>query len=195
TPNISKLQVGVAGQTRTMPFHVAKASVASALTRSAETKMTIEVKVLSLADLIERLAWPQVDLMKIDIEGAEIDMFAACDDELLGRIAQISVEFHDFCGITPAADVERALERFHSIGFSSIRMSRVGHQDTWLINRRLLNISTSELMYTRYVVRNWMGFRRVVEREFSKRTKAFSASKGKRKKFIRLPREINLDGN
>jgi hypothetical protein len=44
-------------------------------------------------------------------------------------------------------------------------MSRVGHQDTWLINGRLLDISISELLFIRYVVRNWMGLRRVVARQ------------------------------
>jgi hypothetical protein len=60
-----------------------------------------------LKDLLDHLQLPRIDLLKADIEGAEISMLTACPDEVLGRIAQIGIEFHDFCGITPAAEVYR----------------------------------------------------------------------------------------
>jgi hypothetical protein len=106
--------------------------------------------------------------MKIDIEGAEIDALIACPDHLLKSVAQISIEFHDFCGITSSSDVLRTLDRLRRLGFFSVRMSGFGHQDTWLINRQLLNISTSELLYIRHVVRNWAGFKRVMTRQLSR---------------------------
>lgn len=164
---ILKLQVGIAGRSGMMPFHIAESSLASSLARSAELNGTaIEIPVISIPELIEQLGWQKVDLIKMDIEGAEIEALAACPDELLKRVAQISVEFHDFCGITPASDVARTLRRLCGLGFFSVRMSRVGHQDTWLINRHLLNISTQELLYIRYLLRNWTGLKRVIARQF-----------------------------
>jgi FkbM family methyltransferase len=181
---ISKLQIGIAGAAGQMPFHIAAPSptlrlprsVASSFVFPVEQAQTIEIQVISLPELVKQLAWSRVDLIKIDIEGAEIEVLNACPDDFLRRIAQISVEFHDFCGITPLSDVRYTLRRLHSLGFSSVRMSRIGHQDTWLINRRLVDISTSELFYTRYIARNWMGFRRVMKRQFyalkNRRTKS-----------------------
>ena len=165
-PRIAKIRAAVGERSGVMPFHVASEIVASSLSyKPASHTDTIDVRVMSLEELVGQLGWPLVDLLKIDIEGAEIGMLAACSDEVLGRIAQITVEFHDFCGITPAADVERILARLHALGFFSVRMSRIGHQDTWLINRRLLGISTPELLLARHVLRNWIGFKRVVTRK------------------------------
>jgi hypothetical protein len=124
------------------------------------------VSVKSLQELIEELGWARVDLLKIDIEGAEIEMLASCPDDLLRRIAQISVEFHDFCGIIAPTEVRATLARLQKLGFRYVRMSRVGHQDTWIINQSMLGISMAELLLTRYVVRNWMGLTRMVARQF-----------------------------
>ena len=170
---ISKLQAAVADKSGTMPFHVSSDSVASSLLHKAGSHTeTIDVQVFSLADLLERLAWCRVDLLKIDIEGAEIGLLARTPDEVLERVAQISIEFHDFCGLTPLADVERTLVRLRRLGFFSVRMSRVGHQDTWLINRRMLDVSMSELLFIRHVVRNWMGFKRITARKIKALTRA-----------------------
>ena len=128
-----------------MPFHIADSSLASSLWPAAAGPIrTIEVQAISLPDLLSLIGCQRVDLIKIDIEGAEIDVLAACPDEVLKNIAQISVEFHDFCHITDLSDVKRTLQRLRRLGFFSVRMSRVGHQDTWLINRRLLHISDLE---------------------------------------------------
>jgi FkbM family methyltransferase len=169
TSRISKIQAAVADKSGTMLFHVASESVASSLVRRASSHLeSIEVRVFSLADLLAHGGWSRIDLLKIDIEGAEIGMLAACPDEILACIAQISVEFHDFCDITPEVDVKETLARLHGLGFYSVRMSRIGHQDTWLINRRLVNISTSELLFTRYCIRNWKGMKRVAKRRLDR---------------------------
>jgi FkbM family methyltransferase len=168
-PKISRIQAAVAGASGVMPFYISSQSVASSLQGSATSdKNVVDVQVLSLADLLDRIAWSRVDLLKVDIEGAEIGMLDACSDEVLGRIAQITIEFHDFCGITPGPEVARLVERLRRVGFFSVRMSRVGHQDTWLINRRLLPISIVELLFTRYVIRNWQGLKRVVARHLKR---------------------------
>ena len=169
TPQISKLQLAIASKSGTMPFHIANSSLASSLWPAAAGPIrTIEVQAISLPDLLSLIGCQRVDLIKIDIEGAEIDVLAACPDEVLKNIAQISVEFHDFCHITDLSDVKRTLQRLRRLGFFSVRMSRVGHQDTWLINRRLLHISDLELICARHLVRNWMGFQRVMGRQFKR---------------------------
>jgi FkbM family methyltransferase len=169
-PGVSKIQAALAGESGKMLFHVSADSVASSLLRNKQSGgKEISVNVLSLSDLLARVGCHYIDLVKIDIEGAEIGLLNSCSDEILQRIGQITVEFHDFCGITPISDVETTLTRLRRIGFCSVRMSRVGHQDTWLINRNRCDISSAELHFTQLWLRNWMGGKRVARRYFSPR--------------------------
>lgn len=161
TEKISKRQLAISDKPGRKRFHASEESLASSLTEGG----SLYVAVNSLPNLVDELGWECVDLLKADIEGAEIDMLAACPDEFLSkRIAQISIEFHDFCGITSSAVVRQTLDRLHRLGFFSVRMSRVGHQDTWLINRNLLQASRMDLLAIRYISRNWFGLKRVLTR-------------------------------
>jgi len=161
---IKTIQAAVGGRSGTMGFRVDEENgLASALTNDATAD--VQVKVITLPELLDDLRWPTIDLLKVDIEGAEIGMLEACTDELLSsRMFQISIEFHDFCGITPPHVVTRTLDRLHSIGFESIRMSRIGHQDTWLINRNLLPVTKTDILFHTLVTRNWYGAKRVAAR-------------------------------
>jgi FkbM family methyltransferase len=162
TADICTLQIAIADRPGTMNFRISENSLASSLDECG----SIAVEVDSLPNLITKLGWDRVDLLKVDIEGAEIGMLSACaDDFLSNKIAQISIEFHDFCGITRPETVHDTISRLNEIGFVSIRMSRVGHQDTLLLNTLLLpHISKFDIAIARYVTRNWFGLKRVVGR-------------------------------
>ncbi len=51
---------------------------------------------ITFRELRRRAGVDRIDLLKIDIEGAEIGMFDDCTDEELSSIGQITVEFHAF---------------------------------------------------------------------------------------------------
>lgn len=160
---IKKMQVAVSSSSGTLSFVVDENNLLASAVSAPDADGSIKVKAVTLPDLLDGLGWPQIDLLKVDIEGSEIDVLAACSDAFISeRIAQMTIEFHDFCGLTPLETVRKTLDRLHHLGFYSVRMSRVGHQDTWLINRRLLKISTLELILTRYLIRNWFGAKRMV---------------------------------
>lgn len=73
---------------------------------------SIEVETVTLAAAMERLNLAKVDLLKLDIEGAEFEVFAKTSDALLREIGQITVEFHDFIeGCGTAQDVRRIFRR------------------------------------------------------------------------------------
>jgi len=48
-----------------------------------------------LETLLDELAIPRVDLLKLDCEGAEYPVLLGADDATLGRIERIRLEFHD----------------------------------------------------------------------------------------------------
>jgi FkbM family methyltransferase len=85
-----------------VPFHLSRIpegnSLHAALAASwadGETR-TIEAPMITLAGLLELARLPAVDLVKIDIEGAEYDVLPTLDRALAERLAQLTVEFHDF---------------------------------------------------------------------------------------------------
>lgn len=124
----------------------------------------VQVQCMDLESFARHAGASRIDLLKIDIEGAEIPMLAACSDDFLRQIPQITIEFHDFCGITPPHEVTRCIERMKTLGFDFIRFSRVGHQDTLLVNRALVSVSKAEFLYTKHIYRNLKGAIRVLRK-------------------------------
>jgi FkbM family methyltransferase len=168
TPLISKLQAAAAAKSGMVPFHIATDSIHSSMYRPSAVVNVIDVRALSLPDLFALVGVTPLDLVKIDIEGAEIDMINSCPPSILQQIRQLSVEFHDHNGITPASEIRSTLARLHKLGFFSVRMSRQGHHDTWLINRNLCDVSTAELKFIERVAPTWIGIKRVARRKFAR---------------------------
>ena len=86
-------------------------TLVSSLSKSISDN-TVSVKSESLNSLIERVGG--VDLLKIDIEGAEYDLIEKTSIETLAKASNIILEFHD----NPDGKVLRILEKLESAGFS-----------------------------------------------------------------------------
>lgn len=70
----------------------------------------VEVEIRAVAEVLEGLGVEQVDLMKINIEGAEYDLVQAlADSGWIGRIRDLQVQFHDF-----VPDAHQRLPRIHA---------------------------------------------------------------------------------
>lgn len=57
------------------------------------------VRVLPLSGLFDLAGAPEIDFLKVDIEGSERSVFSAATADVLGRIQRIAMEYHD--GIVP----------------------------------------------------------------------------------------------
>jgi FkbM family methyltransferase len=68
---------------------------------------------VGFVDLLEHVqAWPEIDLLKCDIEGAELDFVAGYASDLIPRVRRAVVELHhDRC------DTGRCLSLFEAAGF------------------------------------------------------------------------------
>ena len=95
SPLISKLQAAAASKSGTVPFHVATDSIFSSLYPTSSVVRVIEVRAFSLSDLFDLVETRPLDLLKMDIEGAEVELLNTCPPSVLQQIRQITVEFHD----------------------------------------------------------------------------------------------------
>jgi FkbM family methyltransferase len=67
-------------------------------THTSNLKDSKKVKVMGLKDLIEKESLSEIDLIKIDVEGAEYDIFKTINNEILSGVKYILMEFHDNFG-------------------------------------------------------------------------------------------------
>ena len=85
------------------------------------------------------------DLVKVDIEGAEIAMFASAPDAILQRIGQLTVEFHDFMEPDNAsliAEVAVVKERLGRLGFNCFQFSHPHNGDVLFVNSARICLPT-----------------------------------------------------
>ena len=121
----------------------------------------------TLENLIYELKLERIDLLKVDIEGAEIDMFDAASDTTLRKLLQITVEFHDFINPRERDDVRRQIHRFEKLGFDCVVMTHRHHGDVWMVNRKALGLSVLKFLYFKMIIKYTRGIGRILCRFFN----------------------------
>ena len=164
-PGIQAFNYAVAGSAGEVDFRLTDNDEASSIVRSSSDAVgdIVRVKTIGLADLLEQMRVDYVDLLKVDIEGAEIEMFDAMPDRIAPAFGQLTVEFHDFCGI-PVAAIERVSRKLGKLGFAAIKFSRHTYGNVWFVNTRRLDVSQLDLACAKYIYRNLAGARRILAR-------------------------------
>ena len=77
-----------------------------------------EVEVADFKAIFEITNTRKVDVLKIDVEGAEYDLLLRAPSELLAKTGQVLVEFHHHCVVgVSEADNERVIERLTQLNF------------------------------------------------------------------------------
>jgi FkbM family methyltransferase len=85
---------------------------------------TVTCEGMTLETFLERQGVGQIDLLKVDIEGAEGPMFGATPDAVLQRARQVSIEFHDFIRDSISTEEVRSIfDRMGRLGFHCMPFS------------------------------------------------------------------------
>ncbi len=91
----------------------------------------VEVETITLEGLFASTHAPgdrvQIDLVKLDIEGAELDVLESTSEQTLGRIQQLSVEFHQFLHPEAKPRIENIKRRLQHLGFWCLDLSRCNY--------------------------------------------------------------------
>lgn len=84
-------------------------------TQLSET--VVVVPSISLSTFFHEIAVEHIDLLKIDVEGAELDIVETTPADIIQQCTQISVEFHTFLYPSHSERVEEAIARLAGLGF------------------------------------------------------------------------------
>jgi FkbM family methyltransferase len=92
----------------------------AALKRTPETLSKYTVPTIKISEIFERYDLDRIDLLKVDIEGAEWEVLLDLDEKYLNKIGQLCVEFHDFIDPTKKEDTQKVISRLKSLGYKMI---------------------------------------------------------------------------
>jgi FkbM family methyltransferase len=85
---------------------------------------SLDVPARTLGSIVHQFGLDRIDLLKIDVEGAEVDILLDSPQDVLERANQITVEFHDWLDPSLASGVRDTFARLRSLGFQMFRFSR-----------------------------------------------------------------------
>ena len=134
-PGVTIHQVAVSGTRGSRPFLVMNNSEASHFPNAnGSSEGTIQVQAVTLEDLISEMPTDAcIDLIKMDIEGAELDVLEHVPAGLMERVRQLTVEFHEFVYPESRVRVEGVKKRFSDLGFWVVDFSRTNY-DVLFVN-------------------------------------------------------------
>lgn len=97
--NVTVLDTGLAGDRGSFRLFLGKANKGTGSIYSSESDRSIEITCRTLADVIADHAIDRVNLLKVDIEGAEYDVILNMPDDVLAKIDHIVLEYHESLGL------------------------------------------------------------------------------------------------
>jgi FkbM family methyltransferase len=116
------------------------------------SETVIPVPSITLSTFFQEAEVEQVDLLKIDVEGAELDIIETTEPDIFRRCTQIAVEFHRFLYPSHTSRIERAVARMSGLGFRYIDFSNE-RSDVLFINSNKIDMSgaaTATLVFYKY---------------------------------------------
>jgi FkbM family methyltransferase len=138
---VHSFNVAIAGQDGQMTLRRSRDRCTSGIFNTrASAEDTFCVTARSLESLCAEQGISHVDLLKLDIEGAELDVLERASAEFLGSVAQITCEFHDFLDSAHVPRIEAVSRRMEQLGFRVIRMSHWTYGDVLMLNRKFITI-------------------------------------------------------
>jgi FkbM family methyltransferase len=119
-PNLHRYNFAVCATNQLVTISIDEDRTRSTIKVGSEENMVI-VQGRRLGDFLSgEVAGRTIDLVKMDIEGVEIEVIASLDDDLIRRVGPWTIEFHDFMGKLSVCDVKQCVERIARLGFHEL---------------------------------------------------------------------------
>jgi FkbM family methyltransferase len=135
----------------TASFYLSDNPEASTLIRENDTTTgAVTVPTYRLQTILNRHSVGRVDLLKVDIEGAEAQLLLTTPRDVLRSIDQISVEFHDFCGLVSSEEIARIRKRLNRCDFQELCFDDL---NSLFVRRDADGIGRLRLWYLYWIIR------------------------------------------
>ncbi|HZW23948.1 MAG TPA: FkbM family methyltransferase [Gallionella sp.] len=165
-----KYNFAMAGQDGFVSLGVSENPEANSIVAREGAQGWVRVEGVTLATFMARAGLERIDLLKVDIEGAEIALIESAGEDELSRVVQMTVEFHDFLpGLVEPRRLEAVRKKMRGLGFYVIKFSGRLNTDVLFLNRRFCHLGLLEYWYMKYVLRYARGLSRIVRRSFAVR--------------------------
>lgn len=129
---VVKEQAAASPKDGPVALHMNATQCASTLFGDADT--SVIVAGTTLTSFLNRHSISTVDLLKIDIEGAEFDVLASTSDSDLLRIRQLTIEFHDFLDSSLLPRVRITDRRLRHLGFRRFKFTQFTNGDVLYVH-------------------------------------------------------------
>lgn len=110
-------------------------------------KEIIKIETKTLGEFCRNNNIGGISLLKIDIEGAEIEVLNSLEKEYLLAIPQITVEFHEYYNESLKHATYDCIKRLKSIGFRKIVFSSESYENTLFLNRHLIKLGPVQSLW------------------------------------------------
>ncbi|MCX6938687.1 MAG: FkbM family methyltransferase [Verrucomicrobia bacterium] len=132
--------------------------------RVNSTYESVVVNCINLDTIISENKINEVGLLKIDVEGAEIEIILNMSEKMRERVSQITVEFHDFIDKNEIPRIRKCIQSLKSSGFRVYRMSFFDYSDVLFINKSKINLNLHQRIYLRFIIKFGSGIKRIISR-------------------------------
>jgi FkbM family methyltransferase len=137
--NLTSRNIAVCDSDRTVVFTTHEEDITRnrIVEGQAGGESLVQVEGRHLGAILREFGISQIEVLKMDIEGAELEVLDSLNDEFFAEIGQLTIEFHDFLGYATTEDVVSRVDRIVSLGFWELYWSRRRNTgDVLLVNRR-----------------------------------------------------------
>jgi FkbM family methyltransferase len=153
-----------------LTFNLGEEQCSSLFYKEKNINNTCEVNTTDLESYCIEKNIPKIDLLKLDIEGAELLFFNTISSDFLSNhISQITVEFHEFLDPKVIPNIKETIKKMKNAGFYYKVFSRT-YGDVLFINKKFIRISMIndfQISYIKYKE----GIKRIIKRALNKNTR------------------------
>lgn len=143
-----KSNVAISNKNEILIFYLSNNSEANSFNEIIASKYGVREKIEVHTQSLEYYCTSNnieiVDLLKMDVEGAEIDIFENSKDEFLKKVKQVTVEFHEIYDANLLDPTIKCINRFKNIGFIPVIFYNDTFEDVVFLNSRDFKFSISQ---------------------------------------------------